>query len=292
VLRRRLVAWPVALFAGVLNTKIALGQPRDIAKFRSEVLEILRRRFPETPAVAGDNDGSIRLETVTVNLHNIYAAVQQLPVDRKEAAIIEFLQRAVEASNRARTASTPSWPEVRKVIYPRLLSVDYLKAGMMILHRQFAADVILGYVIDYGQTVGFVDTKAFESWGIANDLLHDTAIANLEALSLKVAIEPMRPPDGAGRFVAIATRDTYDATRLVLPGFRARLMAALGETFFVGIPNRDFLVAWSSDFSRFANIVAQIEKDARQQPYPLTDAVFVVSRDAVRPATAVELRGR
>jgi hypothetical protein len=67
---------------------------------------------------------------------------------------------------------------------------------------------------------------------------------------------------------------------------------ASSHGLYVGIPNRDFLIAWSSDFSGFAAFVAQIGKDARQQAYPVSGALFVVSRDGVRSATAAERRLR
>ncbi len=81
----------------------------------------------------------------------------------------------------------------------------------------------------------------FGSWGVSQDALHDAAIGNLETLSKDVAIEPNRPVSGAGSFIAIAPNDSYDATRLLLPGFRARLLAALGDAAYAAIPNRDFL---------------------------------------------------
>lgn len=131
----------------------------------------------------------------------------------------------------------------------------------------------------------------FGSWGVSQDALHDAAIGNLETLSKDVAIEPNRPASGAGRFIAIAPNDSYDATRLLLPGFRARLLAALGDAAYAAIPNRYFLVAWSRDDASHARFVAQIEKDVRNRPYPLTDTLFFISKDGVRPATAAERRG-
>jgi uncharacterized protein YtpQ (UPF0354 family) len=288
-IRRRLFSL-VGLSAGLLASAHAFGQADGMRKFRSEVLEILRRRFPEVSASPGDDDGSIRIDPITVNLHNLYAAVRQLPPEKKEVAVIEFLQHMAETLSRTRAAEALSWVKARELVRPRLLPSSYIQAALPIVYRRFVADVILAYAIDYGSTVKFVDPKTFEEWGITIEVLHDVTISNLEALSTNVAIEVLNPPGATGRLVAVASGDTYDAARLALPGFRARLTQVLGDTAYVGIPNRDFLVAWSADFSRAANIVAQVEKDARQQPYPLTDTIFVVTRTGVRPASAAERR--
>ena len=40
------------------------------------------------------------------------------------------------------------------------------------------------------------------------------------------------------------------------------------------------------------SVVARVVKDFGQEPYPITDTIFRVDRDGVRPATADERRGR
>lgn len=67
-----------------------------------------------------------------------------------------------------------------------------------------------------------------------------------------------------------------------------RLRAALGDILIVGIPNRDFLVAWTPDFAGRAGFVAQISRDMQRRPHPRTDELFVATTDGVRPATRAE----
>jgi hypothetical protein len=113
-------------------------------------------------------------------------------------------------------------------------------------------------------------------------------VANLEAPSKDATIEPKGPATGVGHCVAIAIKDGHGATRLLLPGIRARLMAALGDFVYVGIPDRDFLVAWSRDYSYYEQFIEQIAQDFQRRPYPVTGALFVVTPAGVRPATAAE----
>jgi hypothetical protein len=72
-----------------------------------------------------------------------------------------------------------------------------------------------------------------------------------------------------------------------LPGWPA----ALGEFVDGGIPNRDFFVAWSRDYSYHGQFVEQMAKDVQRRPYPLTDALFVITAGGVRPATVAETKG-
>ena len=51
--------------------------------------------------------------------------------------------------------------------------------------------------------------------------------------------------DGRPFALVLNSGDGYDATRLVLPQVRDAFAAELGEEYLVGIPNRDFLIAFS-----------------------------------------------
>jgi uncharacterized protein YtpQ (UPF0354 family) len=87
------------------------------------------------------------------------------------------------------------------------------------------------------------------------------------------------PADGdhpRGGFVAIDNNDGFAAARLMVPAFRQRLREALGDDYYVVTPNRDFLVAWSKDFSNHDRFVAKAMHDAREYPYPISSRVFTV----------------
>jgi len=282
--RRAVIALPVMLIAPT-----AFGQADSMRLFRDHALEIIRNRYPDVPAKSGPDDGSISIDSSTVNLDNIYARASRLSKSEREVAVVDFLASVVESYRQSRTGDELTWAEAKELLRPRLVSPEYLRPAPDALRRDFAPDVFLGYAIDYGRQVRFVDHKDLERWQVEFDQVHDAAIANLEALSASVPVD-VRKVRG-GRFAAVETGDSYDAARLALPRFRHRLMAAVGEPMFVGVPNRDFLVAWSSDIAQFATFVAKVAEDFGQQPYAITDAIFRVDRKGVRPAT-VEERSR
>lgn len=151
------------------------------------------------------------------------------------------------------------------------------------VYRPFSDEVRLAYVVDEGDRDRYVLAPLLEGWGASADAVHENAIANLEAMSEHIGLRRKAPQSGRGAFVTVHEKDAYDAVRIVLPRFRARLREALGPDPRVGIPNRDFLVAWSKDFDAEAGFIARVEEDTRVQPYPLTKQIFVIGQEGLRP---------
>ena len=276
----------------------AFGQSSDMSRFRAQVIAIFRQKFPDIPVIQGRDEGSIEIdETTTVNLGNIHARARSMTAEEREAAIIDFLERAVESHNLTRAEKLPSWNEAKKLLRPRLVSAELLREIPSVLRQEFAPGVVVAYALDLGQTLRYVDQSDCEKWGLDKGfdvhIVNEWAITNLEQLSAVVPIEPKRLARGSGVFATIAEDDTYDAARLLLPKFRARLISALGPRIFVGIPCRDLLVACSADFAALTAFVEQVAEDFQQQPYPITDTIFLVTNSGlVRPATANELARR
>jgi uncharacterized protein YtpQ (UPF0354 family) len=272
---------------------VTRGEDLGMRVFRAEVLDVLRRRFPDKRLVEGADEATIKSDgpsVVNFYLGNLFASVGRLPRREREEAVVEFFSKAFAMpdtqGNSAEIAS--SWEGARALLRPRLFPVDYLKTAPALLHRDFSRELMIGYSVDMGTFDGLVQDEHVKKWAMAIDTIHATAIANLEKLSVDVPIEPKRAGAGAGYFATVQQRDAYDAARLLLPEFRARVLSKLGDFVFAGIPNRDFLVLWSRDFAAHAGFVAQIRKDSQNRPYPLTDEIFVITADGVRPATSAE----
>jgi uncharacterized protein YtpQ (UPF0354 family) len=275
--------------AGLLPVGDVQRQPADLRDFQAEVLDILKRKYPAMKAVAAQKVDVIEVDGgLSIGLLNIHATVRSLPAPERRAAIGEFLDQMMATASRQ--PRPRSWAEVEEFVFPRLMSTDVFQVAPDLLHRPFGAGVIVGYVIDHGPGVAFINRKQSEAWDMPVQSVDETAVANLEALSMRVHIDAQREADGPGLFAGVDTNDSYDAARILLPKFRSRLLAALGDTIFVGIPYRDFLFAWSPDATLFENYVMHVRQDFRQRARPITDTIFVIDRSGVRPATAAELR--
>jgi hypothetical protein len=277
--------------AALLPVRAAWGQSADMRSFRTQALQILRQKYPDIRAKPGNEDSVIETDRGLVDLTNIQATVRHLPVKQRQAALADSLEELLEQVGRAGEPKTIVWAEASKLLRPRLVPPNIRLTVPELVLRGFATGALMAYVLDHARHLEYVARHMLESWEVDSQRVHDTAIANLETLSETVPIG-VREARGGGLFVIIGVNDSYDAARLVLPRFRRRLLEKLGDPIFVGIPNRDFLVAWSADNAQFAKFVARVEEDFGQEPYPITDTVFRVDREGIRPATAEERRGR
>jgi uncharacterized protein YtpQ (UPF0354 family) len=77
--------------------------------------------------------------------------------------------------------------------------------------------------------------------------------------------------------------DGYDASRLLLSEVLAEWARLLPGNLVIGIPNRDFLIAFSDanpDILRA--VAAQVQSDAAQREYGLTDQLFTLVKGVVK----------
>ena len=77
--------------------------------------------------------------------------------------------------------------------------------------------------------------------------------------------------------------DGYDAARLLLADVLADWARALPGNLVIGIPNRDFLIAFSDANPEILRAVAaQVQADAAQRQYGLTEQLFTLVKGVVK----------
>ena len=76
--------------AGLLPVGAAFGQSGDMRAFQAQVLEIFRRKYPDISVTPGKDDGSIDIETTTVNLGNIYSRVRSMTAEQRKGGDHRF----------------------------------------------------------------------------------------------------------------------------------------------------------------------------------------------------------
>ncbi|HEX6292878.1 MAG TPA: DUF1444 family protein [Herpetosiphonaceae bacterium] len=145
----------------------------------------------------------------------------------------------------------------------------------LVVYRPLVGDLMVTYVIDEGQSVVFLNEEHLAKWGVREAMLYRQALANLRA-------RPWQPYPGVmgtgkGALLILNGRDGFDATRLLLTELFAEFAARTPGRMVFGVPNRDFLIAFSDADERVFNQVrAQIEVDARTQAHPLTDQLLTL----------------
>lgn len=143
----------------------------------------------------------------------------------------------------------------------------------MMPYRPLAGELLVVYVLNEDGSVGYVNERHLRTWNVTEAELHERALENLR----NKAWTPYPGVLGAGKgaLLILNRRDGYDAARVLLPELFAEFQARVPGTMVIGIPNRDFLIAFSDADQRvFAQVVAQIEADARAQAHPLTAQLF------------------
>jgi uncharacterized protein YtpQ (UPF0354 family) len=82
----------------------------------------------------------------------------------------------------------------------------------------------------------------------------------------------------------VNSRDGYDASRLLLPAVRDSFATELGDHYLVGIPNRDFLIAFTDrDPEKAAGIIRQVKHDYQRMHHPITPVIYRIAPDRIEP---------
>lgn len=203
---------------------------------------------------------------------------------RFEREVLKAAEAARHVIDRsAAQGETPlDFETVRARLYPVLVPREYAAAQKFVF-LPFAGDVVEAFVFDGEHHQQYVHDSTFGAPGVAPSALHDAAVT---ALSLRIRGETwpaLRPEDPAatGAYVIVDVTDGYAAARLLLPEARERLSKALGYPFFAAVPNRDFLVAWSRDYTFAKDFAAKVRQDFERRSHPVSPEVYRVDASGV-----------
>jgi uncharacterized protein YtpQ (UPF0354 family) len=118
------------------------------------------------------------------------------------------------------------------------------------------------------------------------DELHRVATRVLWNASRTIELKADRPADPtlAGKYLFISTHDGYDAARLDIDKLREEIGKKLGYPYYVAIPNRDFLVAWSKNYAFGDKFAQKVREDFEHQSYPISPLVYRVDHTGIKVA--------
>ncbi len=152
----------------------------------------------------------------------------------------------------------------------------------MLVYREFLADLIITYVVDEARSVTFLNEGHLAKWDVSAQDLHEKALRNLQRRTSEGANYTTAGSGDQTLFI-FNTNDGYDATRLLLTDVLASWVTHMRGNLVIGIPNRDFLVAFSDADPDIVQAVAQqVQADAAQREYGLTDQLFTFANGQVR----------
>lgn len=215
---------------------------------------------------------------LTSDLTNFYQLYRQSPEEL--AAVHGALVEALIDQPPDRSEDDPMvlLDRVLPMLKPLALLEQVRAQGLpLLVYRPLVGELMVCYVIDEGQSVAFINEEHLARWGVSEPQLHRRALANLRGREWQP--RPGQIGSGKGALLIFNGRDGYDATRLLLPELFAEFRAGTPGNLVIGVPNRDFLIAFSDADPRvFEKVRAQIDIDLRTQPHPLS-AQLLVLRD-------------
>jgi uncharacterized protein YtpQ (UPF0354 family) len=251
-----------------------------------EIIEELRQRFPQHSFKPSDDGLALLMEDGTqLGLTNLRAqldaAAPQTAEERRTAIATHFARTLAQLAD----TDSPDWATAKPLIRPLLIPLGH-PVAKTVLTRAFAADIALAFVIDRPKSMMYISEDMRRKWNCSLDDLHALAIANLDAVSANdsLQVSERKRAGGTDRLLVVRSDDGYAAARLASPAFRRRLTDALGGSFMAGVPNRDFLIAWTRDNPEHAELAKRVEEDAQKYPYPISSTLLVVANGEVRPA--------
>lgn len=221
-----------------------------------------------------------------LNLENFFNAYTEAPEQIEDITV-----RVVEAVEHLKLArDIKSFAALRERVFPMLKPIALLAVVRerqlpLLVYRPFLADLIITYVIDEPSSVAYINEEHLDHWGITEQELHDEALANLRQRTIG-GTNYTTAGEGVQRIFIFSTQDGYDATRLLLPEILEQWREKMPGRMVIGIPNRDFLIAFSdTDRNILANVARQIQADSAERSYGLTDQLFTLINGEVRAYT-------
>jgi hypothetical protein len=230
-------------------------------------------RFRLTPA--GEN-------SPLMNLSNLYQEYCAAP-DSVRAQVLKVSVRNWFADRRE---LPEAFEDVRPDLLPSVRSRSYSEFTRLELALEGPAKdnwplcivgehLAVGLVYDLPDSMRHIQQHDLDSWGITYYEALEAARENLAELPFQCYANPEQ-----GVYIS-ATRDNYDASRLILLDL-IRRMEVRGEHVAL-VPNRDTLLVTGSEDEDGLDAISQIAEKTLEQPRPISGFAFRLEGDDWAP---------
>lgn len=219
---------------------------------------------------------------VATDVATFYAAYINNP-DHLDMIVQTFVRSLLDAQP---DRTDHSYASLAERVYPMLKPISILasvreRSLPMLVYREFLADLIIAYVIDESRSVTYINEDHLARWDIGAHELHEQALHNLQRRTETTNF--ITAGEGTQRLFIFNSNDGYDATRLLLTDVLAQWAAQVSGNLLIGVPNRDFLIAFGdSDQDVVQAVAQQVQSDAAQRDYGLTEQLFIFQNGHVR----------
>ena len=175
------------------------------------------------------------------------------------------------------TPPPPTEKQAAESLLPMLNRAELLeqaqqKEATPLAHRPFVAGLVITYVFDFPDYRAYVNEDMLAQMMAGPettfDMVHEYALHNLRLRTTSEVYHTHGLYDKT--MVVCDTHDGYAATRVLLPDLMATWAERIPGRMLIGIPNRDFLIAFSDrDPAHATAIAGQVRRDAAERDHPL-----------------------
>lgn len=239
------------------------------SQFQERVMDVLGKHYPLIQLEPGTN--SVRLNGIEISIQKLQSVCEQ-----NQTQADEFIQQYFSyPAALCLQAQTLDVSEIKTHVRPQLVPAEFAdRFGVITL--PFVEGIAVSLVVRRDAEMLFLHTENVKAAGLEPLSLYEKSIRNLDGDKAEMEITIT---DGTDRFIGMETHDGFDAARILLPRVRTFAATKLGTPYFGGIPNRNFLILWSTQCSqRFQEYAEEkIETDYAIQPFPLSNFRFEVT---------------
>ncbi|MET0133354.1 MAG: DUF1444 family protein [Kibdelosporangium sp.] len=170
----------------------------------------------------------------SIFLGNLFAEVKHMDPAERSAAVRQFVMAMFEQPD-----EPEDWEAAAPRLRPVLRTTSYAQAGQVggitVATRPSLRHLVEMLVIDHEHRMSLVNTDSLEQWGVSFDEAYQRSAENLMAEGTHLA----RLDNGV---FAVASEDTYESSRLVVPGWLAGLGEEVGIQPVAVVPARDMML--------------------------------------------------
>ncbi|MFN5800168.1 MAG: DUF1444 family protein [Planctomyces sp.] len=244
--------------------------------------QVLARAPPHYPLLQAAARGfALRLGRTEIALSNLYRMYLQRPQDFRRI-VLPGLTSMVRLQELGPDQLTPEFQVVQSRILPMLAPEDEPCSDGRV-RQPWVGGLSIGYVIDEDDSYRYVQDGMLSDWGVSVDELHNASLQNLRMWSEDHPLEvTVVGSEEQPRMLMPVRPDAYNCSRVLDPGFHARLRSMFGAQLVLGMPNRDFFVAVSIRQPELIQHVRdRVDADFQTMHHPLTRRLLLLSPDGV-----------
>lgn len=274
----------------LFGKRVAPSDPR--ALFRAE-FEGVARSLPDVGDVSAvENAFALDVtttagETHRVFLDNHFVETREMSPDQRRARIVYALSWIGQPHEL-------SWDEAREHVLPVIRGATFgtLPPSAMLspadvgkdapIRRTFAPFVDVRAVVDRPTNMMYVMHGTAKKWGVSADEVFETALATFAA---RASLDARLYDDVNGPLFVVDTNDSYESSRLLVPGWLASFRGRVeGEPIAI-VPQREMLlVGGSARPAMIARLLGIADREFASSPRKISPALYTVdAEDRVVP---------